>query len=53
MKRKLRKQKKGKMVKQGDIIKVNFDPIKGHEQAGYRHALVISNNLLQNKRILL
>lgn len=45
MKRKQRKQKKGKMVKQGDIIKVNFDPIKGHEQAGYRPALVISNNL--------
>ncbi len=32
------------MVKQGDIIKVNFNPQHGHEQAGYRPALVISNN---------
>ena len=32
------------MVKQGDIIKVNFNPQKGHEQAGFRPALVISNN---------
>ena len=32
------------MVKQGDIVKVNFNPQKGHEQAGYRPALVISNN---------
>lgn len=32
------------MVKQGDIIKVSLDPRKGHEQAGFRPALVISNN---------
>lgn len=32
------------MVKQGDIIKLNLDPTKGHEQAGYRPVLVISNN---------
>ena len=32
------------MVKQGDIIRVSFDPNAGHEQAGYRPALVISNN---------
>ena len=32
------------MVKQGDIIKVSFDPKSGHEQAGFRPALVISNN---------
>lgn len=32
------------MVKQGDIIKVSFDPRSGHEQAGYRPALVVSNN---------
>jgi len=31
------------MVKQGDIIKLDFDPTKGHEQAGYRPALVVSN----------
>lgn len=32
------------MVKQGDIIKVNFNPQKGHEQAGYRPAIVVSND---------
>jgi len=31
------------MVKQGDIIKLNLNPTKGHEQAGYRPVLVISN----------
>ncbi len=28
--------------KRGDVIKVNFDPVKGHEQGGYRPALVLS-----------
>ena len=37
------------MVKQGDIIKVNFNPQMGHEQAGYRPALVISNNFFNLK----
>ncbi len=32
------------MVKQGDIIKLNFNPQSGHEQAGYRPAVVVSNN---------
>ena len=31
--------------KQGDIVFLNFNPIKGHEQAGYRPAIVISNNV--------
>jgi len=31
------------MVKQGDIIKLDLNPTKGHEQAGYRPVLVISN----------
>ena len=31
------------MVKHGDIIKLSLDPTKGHEQAGYRPALVINN----------
>jgi mRNA interferase MazF len=30
------------MVKQGDIIKLDFNPQVGHEQAGYRPALVVS-----------
>lgn len=29
------------MVKQGDIIKINFNPQKGHEQSGYRPAVVV------------
>ena len=37
------------MVKQGNIIKVNFNPQKGHEQAGYRPALVVSNNTFNRR----
>ena len=33
------------MVKQGNIILVDFDPQLGHEQKGRRPALVISNDL--------
>ena len=32
-----------RLPKQGDIIKVNFNPTKGHEQRGFRNALVVSN----------
>ncbi|MCL2574587.1 MAG: type II toxin-antitoxin system PemK/MazF family toxin [Defluviitaleaceae bacterium] len=31
------------MVKQGDIIKLNFDPQMGTEQKGSRPAIVVSN----------
>ena len=37
------------MVKQGMIIKLNFNPQIGHEQAGYRPAVVVSNNIFNNK----
>jgi mRNA interferase MazF len=37
------------MVKQGDIIKLDFDPQAGHEQAGYRPAVVISNDVFNQK----
>ncbi len=37
------------MLKQGDIIKVNFNPQKGHEQAGYRLAVIISNDFFNAK----
>jgi len=37
------------MVKQGSIIQISFDPIVGSEQAGYRPAVVISNNFLISK----
>lgn len=37
------------MVNRGDIIKINFNPQKGHEQAGYRPAVIISNNFFNLK----
>lgn len=37
------------MVRQGDIIKLNFNPQAGHEQAGYRPALVVSNDFFNEK----
>ena len=37
------------MVKQGTIIKINFNPQAGHEQAGYRPAVIISNNIFNEK----
>lgn len=36
-------------LKQGDIIKLNFNPQSGHEQAGYRPALVVSNKIFNQK----
>lgn len=37
------------MVEQGTIIKINFDNHSGHEQAGYRPAVVVSNNIFNTK----
>lgn len=37
------------MVKQGDIIKVNINPQAGHERAGNRLALVITNDFFNQK----
>lgn len=34
------------MFKQGDIIKVDLGEIKGHEEAGYRPCLCLSNHLV-------
>ena len=31
--------------KQGDVIFLDFNPTKGHEQAGFRPAVIISNNV--------
>jgi len=31
--------------KQGDIVFLDFTPTKGHEQKGFRPAVVISNNI--------
>lgn len=36
-------------LKQGDVVKVSFDPQMGHEQAGYRPAVVISNRLMNDR----
>jgi len=37
------------MVDQGSIIKMDFEPHVGHEQAGYRPALVVSNHMFNAK----
>lgn len=37
------------MVKQGDIIKLDFDPQSGHEPSGYRPAVVVSNDFFNTK----
>ena len=36
----------GEKVRQGDIIKINLNPTKGHEQAGYRPVIVVNNTFL-------
>lgn len=41
------------MIEQGDIIKFDFNPSLGHEQKGYRPALVISNNVFNENTNLL
>lgn len=33
---------KYKSLHQGDLIRVDFTPVSGHEQAGYRPAIVVS-----------
>ena len=35
--------------KQGDIVALDFSPTHGHEQAGYRPALVVSRDLYNAK----
>lgn len=41
------------VIKQGDIIKFDFNPTIGHEQAGYRPAVVISNETFNSHTNLL
>lgn len=33
-------------LKRGDVVRVRFDPVEGHEQAGVRPALVLSPDLI-------
>jgi mRNA interferase MazF len=37
------------MLRQGDIIALDFSPTQGHEQSGYRPALVISRDFYNEK----
>jgi len=37
------------MVKQGDIIRLDLSPVIGHEQSGYRPAVVVSNDFAISK----
>lgn len=37
------------MLKQGDIIWVDFSPTKGHEQAGRRPALIVSADVFNQE----
>lgn len=37
------------MVRQGDIIKISFNPQEGHEQAGYCPAVVVSNDFFNRR----
>ena len=37
------------MIKQGSITKLTLNPQAGHEQAGYRTAVVLSNNIFNEK----
>lgn len=40
--------------KQGDVIFLNFNPTKDHEQAGFQPAVVISNNVFnQNTKMVM
>ena len=36
------------MVRQGDIILINFDPVKGHVQGKERPAIVVSSDKFNN-----
>ncbi len=41
------------VIKQGDVVKVCFNPQLGHEQAGFRPAVVVNNRLLNQDKIVL
>lgn len=34
------------LIKQGAIFMTDLNPVKGHEQAGYRPVIVLQNNIL-------
>ena len=41
------------VINQGSIIKFDFNTAVGHEQVGYRSAVVISNNIFNSRTNLL
>jgi mRNA interferase MazF len=43
------KEKTIEQLKCGDIIRLSFSPTKGHEQDGYRPAVILTNPEKQNK----
>lgn len=42
------------MSKQGDVVYLNFNPTKSHEQSGFRPAIIINNNVFNKntKRVM-
>ena len=44
---------KSYIPQKGDIIQMNFNPVKGHEQSGGRPALIISNESYYKKTKLI
>ena len=36
-------------VRQGDIVKLNFTPQSGHEQSGWRPAVIVSNDTFHSR----
>ena len=38
----------GRVPMQGDIIKINLNPKKGHERAGYRPYICLSNKIISD-----
>lgn len=36
---------RARVPRRGDLLRLNFDPQSGHEQAGFRPAVVVSNSV--------
>jgi len=40
------------VIRRGDIYFVNLNPVKGHEQAGYRPVLVVSSDAINKQPLV-
>lgn len=49
----VKKFKMKKIPTKGDVISINFDPSLGHEQKGFRPALVLTNKIYTEKSDLI